>query len=102
MFLDRKHVLRWTFDVTPLRSRERTLHLLVTMRLNVGGRDEFVDVHSHSETVKVAVDPWHSAKQFLMQHWKWVIATLAALVTFVLASSGLRDSIAKSIYNLFH
>lgn len=102
MFLDRKHVLRWTFDVTPLRSGERTLHLIVTMRLNVGGRDEFVDVHSHSETVKVAVDPWHSTKQFLRQHWKWVIATLAALVTFVLASSGLRDSIAKWIYDLFH
>jgi hypothetical protein len=57
-------VVRWDFDVRPLRAGRRTLRILVSMRLRVEGKDEVVDLPSYEREVRVRIAPLHTAGQF--------------------------------------
>jgi Lon protease-like protein len=70
------HIARWDFDATPLRSGERVLRILVTMRLKVEGKDEVVDLESYEREVRVRVSPLHTAGQFLGKNWQWVAGSV--------------------------
>ena len=48
---------RWDFDVIPLRSGLRRIHLLAPMRIRIEGKEEVVDLPSYETEVKVLVAP---------------------------------------------
>ena len=70
-------VSRWDFDVTPLRSGQRTLRILVSIRLKVEDKDEIIDLPSYEREVRIAVAPLHSAGKFIGQNWQWTAGTIA-------------------------
>ena len=60
-------VARWDFDVTPLRSGLRWLHLLASMRIKVEAKDEVVDLPSDESEVRVAVPAVRAVGKFYVK-----------------------------------
>jgi hypothetical protein len=69
-------VARWDFDVVPRRSGDRVLRILVTMRLQVEGKDEVVDIESYERQVVVQVAPIRATANFLGHNWQWIAGTI--------------------------
>jgi hypothetical protein len=62
-------VARWDFGVTPLRSGNRRLRLLASIRIKVEGKDEVMDLPSFEREVRVVVAPVHVVGRFLSKNW---------------------------------
>jgi hypothetical protein len=70
-------VARWDFGVTPLRSGNRRLRLLASIRIKVEGKDEVVDLPSFEREVRVIVAPVRVVSRFFRKNWQWVAGTVA-------------------------
>jgi hypothetical protein len=68
---------RWDFDVTPLRSGQRVLRVLVVMRFMAEGKEQLRDLPSYEREVRVSVAPLHTAGEFVAKKWQWLTVTLA-------------------------
>ena len=63
-------VARWDFDVIPLRSGLRRIHLLAPMRIRIEGKEEVVDLPSYETEVKVLVAPARAVGLFWRKNWQ--------------------------------
>jgi hypothetical protein len=86
--LRRTTVVRWDFDVTPLRGGLHWLRLLASMRVKVEGKDEVIDLPSYESEVRVRVAPFRAVGQFCVENWKWIAGTVAIPVV-VWAATGI-------------
>jgi hypothetical protein len=69
----------WSWEVTPLRSGERSLALTVTVTTGIpGGPDEKMDLPVLTKTVTVSASPDTSTGQFIEAIWPWIAAALFA------------------------
>ena len=91
-------VARWDFDVRPLRSGQRVLRILVSIRMKVEGKDEVIDLPSYEREVHVAVAPIHTAGLFVSRNWQWIVGTIALpFVAWGLSHTDLGKAIADHL-----
>jgi hypothetical protein len=68
---------QWAWDVTPLDSGKRTLHLAVTIRIKVGGLgEEHKDYPVIDRDVNVSVNPGFFITGFVKSNWQWLVTAI--------------------------
>ncbi len=75
----------WAWSVLPLKSGRKILYLHVTVRIKINGEEEKRDHPVMDKEVTVQVNRAYIIKQFLVSHWKWIVATLITIVGLLLA-----------------
>ncbi|MFZ4526135.1 MAG: hypothetical protein ACOYOE_11480 [Chlorobium sp.] len=66
----------WAWDVTPLKSGKKVIHLHITLRIRLPFGEEKKDHPVLDREVIVKVSPFHSSKLFIVTYWRWVITAL--------------------------
>ncbi|TAN66344.1 MAG: hypothetical protein EPN17_14110 [Methylobacter sp.] len=66
----------WSWDVIPLKSGKKTLHLHVTLRIRLPFGEEKKDSPVLDREITVQVNPTYSVKLFLMTYWTWLVTAL--------------------------
>jgi hypothetical protein len=66
----------WSWDVTPQKSGNQTLHLHVTVRLRLPFGEERKDHPVMEREIKVKIRPFYSVSVFIAKYWQWIIGTL--------------------------
>ena len=67
---------RWAWDVSPKSKGSKNLHLTLSARILVEGKDTPYVVKTFSRTIKVEVSFWGSVLAFLGNNWQWLWTTL--------------------------
>lgn len=77
---------RWKFDVTPYRAGNRTITLIVNLRVEaegiVGGRRS---VSVLEKPIDVQVNRGFATRRFITGNWQWLIPTILALAGAIAA-----------------
>jgi hypothetical protein len=63
---------QWSWDVTPLQSGKRSLHLQVTAVVSVAGRDKTIGIPVIDKRIQVHISPWFASKRFVSNNWQWL------------------------------
>jgi len=66
----------WIWDVTPEKSGNQTLYLHVSVRIILPHGQEKKDHPVLNEEILVEINPAYMTVNFLLKHWKWLLATL--------------------------
>jgi len=66
----------WAWDVVPVQSGTRTLHLHVTVRIRLPHGEERKDHPVVDRIIQVDVDSIYSIKKWIADHWQWLLGTL--------------------------
>jgi len=66
----------WAWDVTPQKSGAKTLHLRVTLRIQLGIGEEHKEHPIMDRAIAVKVNAIYSTKVFLVAHWKLILASI--------------------------
>jgi len=102
-YIREAQVARWDFDITPLRSGQHTLRILVSIRVRVEGKDELIDLPSYECEVDVRVSPFHTVRLFCRKHWQWIASTIAIpLIVWVVTKTNAGSAIIKQIITSLH
>lgn len=100
--LRRDRAAAWDFTMTPRRGGPLTLRLLVSVRLDVDGREEVVDLPPHERHVWVKTSLLVVLGRAVTTHWKWsVTVILIPLLAWIADSSGLVDHAATALRSWF-
>ena len=78
---DRRYT-EWSWEVTPLKTGNRALYLLISLIIKFNGRQERKDWPVMKEEILVEVTALNWIKAFYNKYWQWIIGT------FVLGSIG--------------
>ena len=72
----------WQFHVTPLKSGIQTLHLIYYVIISIAGYDDKQKAYKVGDwKVNVKVNPMY----FLKCYWQFIVGTLIAIVTLIIA-----------------
>ncbi len=71
-----KGFTEWAWNITSTKSGTKTLHLHVTLRINLANSVKNKDHPVIDRDISVEVNPLYSVKLFLENNWQWVIASL--------------------------
>ncbi len=63
---------QWSWDVTPLQSGKRSLHLQVTAVVSVAGQDKTIGIPVIDKKIQVHISPWFASKRFVSNNWQWL------------------------------
>ncbi len=63
---------QWSWDVTPLQSGKRSLHLQVTAVVSVAGNDKTIGIPVIDKRIQVHISPWFASKRFVSNNWQWL------------------------------
>lgn len=66
----------WAWDVLPLKSGSKKLHLLISVRIKLSFGEEKKDFPIIDKDVKVNVNPIYSTKHFISNNWRWLATAL--------------------------
>ena len=66
----------WSWNVSPIKSGNRTLHLQVSIRIKLRFGEERKDHPIIDKQVRVQVNPVYSLTNFVSRNWKWIDAAL--------------------------
>lgn len=66
----------WVWDVLPLKSGTKKLHLLISVRIKFSFGEERKDFPLIDKDVKVRVNPIFLTKRFISKNWKWLATAL--------------------------
>ncbi len=66
----------WAWDVMPVQSGTRTLHLHVTVRIRLPHGEERKDHPVVDRIIQIDVDSIYSIKKWIAEHWQWFLGTL--------------------------
>ena len=74
---------RWEFDVLPVKAREQTLFLCVSLRLATPKLERLGEARRSvavaEKTIQVRMNAPYSTQRFAMNNWQWLVATVIAL-----------------------
>ena len=73
----------WQWDVQPLHSGQKSLSLILYVRLSDGGPP--LDVKTFVEEIEVQVNPIYTASQWLKNHWSATGLTVPVIIAAVWA-----------------
>lgn len=91
-------VARWDFNVKPKIGGTRELRLLVSMRIPIASRIEFVDLPSYEKWVRVRRAPLRVVVTFLKTNWKWLSTSIGIpLISWLALSGGLGDKVSHLV-----
>jgi hypothetical protein len=100
-YIREAQVARWDFDITPLRSGQRTLRILVSIRVRVEGKDELIDLPSYECDVHVRVAPFHTARLVCRKNWQWIASSIAIpLIVWVATKTNAGSALIKQLTGL--
>jgi hypothetical protein len=71
----------WAWDVTPLKSGVRKLHLHVTLRIRLPFGEEKKDCPALDHDVEVKINVKYSIKKFFVKYWQWIATSLVIPLT---------------------
>ena len=84
-FVAKDAFTQWQFNVTPLKSGEQELDLLVGVRVQEPTGDKETRFHpTYEHTVMVEVDRVFVVTHFFEENWKWIIGTMLFPVFLIL------------------
>jgi len=63
---------QWSWDVTPLQSGKRSLHLQVTAVVSVAGHDKTIGIPVIDKRIQVHISPWFASRRFISNNWQWL------------------------------
>jgi hypothetical protein len=69
-------ITEWAWDVLPLKSGAKKLHLLISVRIKLSFGEEKKDFPIIDKDVKVNVNPIYTVKYFISNNWKWLATAL--------------------------
>jgi hypothetical protein len=67
---------RWAWEVTPKDKGKQNLHLTVSARISVDGKDTPYVVRTFSRNIQVEVSFWGTVLDLLSKHGQWLWSTL--------------------------
>lgn len=74
--VSRLNKTRWAWDVSPKEKGKHNLHLTLSARIRVDGKDTPYVVRTFSKTIKVEVSFWGTVVAWLENNLEWVWTTL--------------------------
>lgn len=83
---------QWDYDITPLKSGNQTLLLMISVRLRfLNGLEEIKDYSVFEKEIVVKVNIKYLAKKFINSNWQWLIG--------IMGGAGIISSIFIAIKN---
>lgn len=67
---------RWSWELSPTKAGKQLLHLSLSARVEVEGRDAPFVVRTFDRAIEVEITPTQIAKGFVQEHWQWLWALL--------------------------
>jgi hypothetical protein len=71
-----QQITRWKWEVTPTEHGRQTLHLTLSARINVAGRDTPLVVRTFHREIQVDITVPQRVSGFIQNNWQWLWAAL--------------------------
>jgi hypothetical protein len=74
--VSRSGITEWKWDIKPVKTGTQSLHLTLSAKLIVEGKDTWKAIDTFDKEIKVTVTLAYKAKAFIRKNWQWLWAAV--------------------------